>query len=210
MGIEPTFQVWEGAGHRSDIIREKYSLWLEIDRIIFSVGQTNTNVTEHMCSRCHNWRPIHDFPYPREVWWCSGCWRLHRKKQNEQRRQERHVSLQQHLFKSRPSSWRVARYKSRGGLAALTPSQRHEAQLECNKLIEKCNRRGLALTQKKIASLWANAIHIVKNVRTGKMRSWVSNYRKRWKQWERLQEQQKLQEFRAKPRCTRSKVLDCY
>jgi hypothetical protein len=182
----------------------------EIGRIISSMGQTNVNVTEHICSRCRNRRPIHDFPYPREVWWCSGCWCLHRQKQNEQRRQKRQAALKQHLFKSRPSSWRVARYKSKGGLAVLSPLVRYQAQIEYNKLVEDCKRRGILITQKKSASLWANAIHIVKNVRTGKMRSWVSNHRKRVKQFERLQAQQKLEEFKGKPLCTRSKVLSCF
>jgi hypothetical protein len=202
MGIEPTSEVWD--------VREKYALCLEIDCIISSMGGTNTNVTEHICSRCRNRRPIHDFPYPREVWWCSDCWRSHRKKQNEQRRQKRQAALRQYLFNPRPPrSWQYAPYKSKGGLAALSPFQRYQAQAEYNKLIENCKRGGVPISQKKSASLWANAINIVKNVRTGKMRSWVSNNRKRKKQWERLQEQQKLEEFRAKPLCTRSKVLAC-
>jgi hypothetical protein len=197
--------------HRSDIILGKYALGLEIDRIIFSMGQTNTNVTAHSCSRCHNRRPIHDFPYPREVWWCSGCWHLHRKNQNEQKRRKRQAALKQYLFGPRPPrSWQYARYKSKGGLAALSPLERYQAQTEYNKLIENCMHGGVPISQKKSASLWANAIFIVKNVRTGKMRSWVSNNRKRWKQWERLQEQQKLEEFKSKPLCTRSKVLPCF
>ena len=175
------------------------------------MGETNVNVNEHICSRCRNRRPIHDFPYPREVWWCSGCWRLHRKKQNEQRRQKRQAALRQYLFKPRPPrSWQYARYKSKGGLAALPPLQRYQTQTEYNKLVANCRRDGVLITQKKSASLLANAIHIVKNVRTGRMRSWVSNYRKRVKQFERLQEQQKLEEFKGKPFCTRSKVLPCF
>jgi hypothetical protein len=99
------------------------------------------------------------------------------------------------------------RYKSKGGLAALSPLQRYQAQIEYNKLIESCKRDGIPITQKKSASLWANAIHIVKNVHTGRMRSWVWNDRKRWKQWERLQEKQKAEEFKSRPLSQRRKVL---
>ena len=175
------------------------------------MGQTQTNVVEHACSWCRNVRPIHDFPYPKEVWWCRGCWRLHREKQNEQRQQKRQAALKEYLFgRHPPRSWQYAPYKSKGGLAALSPLQRYQAQTEYNKLIENCKRAGVPISRKKSASLWANAIYIVKYVRTGKMRSWVSNNRKRWKQWERLQEQQKLEEFKGKPLCTRSKVLPCF
>jgi hypothetical protein len=174
------------------------------------MGRTNTNVAEHACSRCRNLRPIHDFPHPEVVWWCLVCWQKYREKQNEKRRQERQAALKQYLFRPRPPrSWRFVHYKSKGGLAALSTSQRSEAQAEYNKLVERCKREGVPITQKKSASLLANAIHIVKNVHTGRMRSWVSNCRKRWKQWERLQENQKTEDFKAKPLFQRVKVLSC-
>jgi hypothetical protein len=173
------------------------------------VGRTNTNVVQHACSRCRNIRPIHDFPHPEVAWWCRDCWQKSREKQNEKRRQKRQAALEQYIFKPRPPSWRFERYKSKGGLAVLSPLQRYWAQTEYNKLIEKCKRDGVSVTPKKSASLWANAIYIVMYVRTGKMRSWLGNNRRRKNQWERLQEKQKTEEFRAKPLSQRCKVLSC-
>jgi hypothetical protein len=142
-----------------------------------SMGQTNTNVVEHICSSCRSVRAIHDFPCPKEVWWCRGCWQVFRQKQNEQRRKKRQVALYRLLSKPLPPrSWRFARYKSKGGLAVLSASQRYRVRTEYSKLIERCKREGVPITNKKSASLLANAIHIVKNVRTGKMRSWVWEY----------------------------------
>src|SRR5262249_29577891 len=142
----------------------------QLHRIISFVGQTNTNVKQHICSRCHNVRPIQDFPYATQVWWCHCCWQVQREKQNEQRRQRRLAALPQYLFRPRAKGWRAVRYRSKGGLAALSSLQRYQAQIECNRLVDKCKQKGIGLTPKKIASLWGNAIHIVKNVRTGKMR----------------------------------------
>lgn len=171
------------------------------------MGQTNINVSEHRCSKCRNIRPIHDFPHPKVVWWCHPCWRTHRETQKEKRQQKFRAALEEYFSRPRSTGWLGRRYRSKGGLAVLPPSQQDGAQFELNKLIQKCKLQGIPLTQKKIASLWGNAIYIVKYVRTGKMRSWVSHSRKRRKQWQRLQEKQKAEEFKAQPLSRRCKVL---
>lgn len=171
------------------------------------MGQTNINVAEHRCSKCRNIRPIHDFLYPKTVWWCSHCWRLHRKEQKEKRQQKSRAALEEYLSRPRSTGWLGRRYRSKGGLAVLPPSQQDGAQFELNRLIQKCKLQGIPLTQRKIASLWANAIYIVKYVYTGKMFSWVSNYRKRQKKWDRLHEKQRVEELKARSLSQRCKVL---
>lgn len=173
------------------------------------MGQTNINAVEHKCSRCRNIRPIREFPYPKEVWWCLLCWQAHREKQSQRQRERRLSALKEYLCKPRPSSWRDVPYRSKGGLLALPPFQREKAESEHNRLVAECKRQGILVTKEKNASLWANAIFIVKYVRTGKMRSWVSNSKKRLKQWQRLQEKQRAEEFKALPLSRRCKVLPC-
>lgn len=165
------------------------------------MGQTNINVSEHGCSRCGRRFAIQSFPYPREVWWCSNCWREFRIKQNEQRRGRRHSALRQYIFRPRPQGgWSAQRpYRSKGGLAALSPHERYLARHEFSRLVDDWKRRGHTLTPKKRASLVANAVFIVKYVRTGKVRAWRGNYHKRLKLWERLQEEQQLKELNSRP-----------
>lgn len=172
------------------------------------MGRTNTNVAEHVCSKCHNRRPVHDFPYPNEVWWCRLCWRAHREKQNEMRRQKRLVALEEYLSRPRATNWRVVRYRSKGGLAALSPSDQQLTEAEFKRLFEECKREGRPLTPHKIRSLMANAIFIVKYARTGKVLGWMGNYWKRRKQWKHLRENQQVEQSRAKLIRQRSKVLD--
>jgi hypothetical protein len=142
------------------------------------------------------------------VWWCRACWRVFRVKQNEEKRKHRQATLEQHLFAPRSSGWSKTSYRSKGGMAALSPSDQVLVRGELNRLIEDCKREGRPLTPLKIRSLTANAIFIVKYVRTGKVLGWMGNYRKRRKQWERFQENQQAEQSGAKLNRQRFKVLD--
>jgi hypothetical protein len=171
------------------------------------MGNTNTSVVEHICSKCRCRRPIYDFPYPKEVWWCHACWRVFRTKQNDERRKRREEALERDLRRP-PSNGRAFNgRRSKGGMAALSPAERQLAQQELNRLVARCKAEGRPLTQQKIASLTANAIFIVRHVRTGRVLGWMGNYWKRLKRRKRLQERRQLDEFKAKPIWQRCKLL---
>ena len=115
------------------------------------MGQTNTNIEQHLCSQCHNVRPLADFLYPAEVWWCSSCWAAFRAKQKETRRQKSQELLKSWDAKPHLSGWRVTRGKSKNAMATL--SALHVRYEKCSVLLSSipssrsgsatiCNRNG--------------------------------------------------------------------
>jgi hypothetical protein len=174
------------------------------------MGRTNTNVTEHFCSRCRNRRPIHDFPYPQEVWWCRVCWRVFRVRQNEARKQRRQLALEDYMGRPRSRGWSVQPYRSKGTFGKLSPWVQSLVREKHNSLIGECIRQGRPLTPQKIASLKGNAVFSVLYADTGKVRAWTGNHGKRVKRWRRLQEKRKVDQFRDKPAWQRRKYLDIF
>jgi hypothetical protein len=172
------------------------------------MGQTNINVSEHVCSKCKRRHSIQSFPYPREVWWCSNCWREFRVKQNNERRLRRQADLIPFFFhRPRERGWSPRRpYRSKRVIVTMTARDQYQVQAEFGRLVADWTYRGFPLTPQKAASLKANAIFIVKYVRTGKAASWRGNYWKRWKQLTRLAQQRQLEEFKARPIGERHKL----
>ena len=165
------------------------------------MGETKINVSEHRCSWCEKVFGIQEFPHPEVVWWCRPCWKDSRTRQKEKKRERRHAKLKEFIFRPRPQGgWSARRpYRSKGGLAALSPHERYLARHEFGRLVADCKRRGHTLTPKKRASLMANAIFIVKYVRTGKAASWRGNYWKRVKRLNALDQERQLEDSKARP-----------
>lgn len=172
------------------------------------MGRTNTNVAEHMCSKCRNRRPIHDFPHAEVVWWCRLCWRSFRVSQNEARRHRRQAALEQYILRPRSRGWSAQPYRSKGIMDKLSPWEQSLVWAEYSRLIAMCKGESRPLIQNKLASMKGNAVFTVLYARTGKVRAWTGNYHKRFKHWERLQEQRRTEQFRAKPIWQRHKYLD--
>jgi len=171
------------------------------------MDQTKTNVPERVCSKCRRLYAVQEFPYPHVVWWCRPCWRQFRIKQNEKRRRQRHAALEQYFSRPRPGGWRTEHFMSKGTMDVLSPSEGYMVQVELSRLYEQCRKEGRPLTQQKIASLKANAIFIVRYVRSGRARSWIGNYWKRRKLWERIQQERHLAQFKARPIEERDRFL---
>ena len=172
------------------------------------MGQTNANVAQHSCSRCRNVRPISDFPYPKEVWWCSSCWAAFRAEQKEARRRKSEENLKTWAAKPRAQAG-VARCKSKHVISTLSGWQQLQVWDEYKRLIVKATRGGSRqLTRQKRASLLGNAIFVVKYVRTGKVLGWMGNYWKRLKRLRSLEQKRQLEEFKARPIWQRRKYLD--
>jgi hypothetical protein len=173
------------------------------------MGQANTNVEQHVCSKCRNVRPLADFLYPKEVWWCSSCWAAFRAKQKETRRQRNEENLKTWAAKPRAQAWRVACCKSKHVISTLSGWQQFQVWDEYKRLIVKATRGGSRqLTRQKRASLLGNAIFVVKYVRTGKVLGWMGNYWKRLKRLRLLEQKQQLEELKARPIGQRHKYLD--
>lgn len=83
-------------------------------------------------------------------------------------------------------------------------------QMELKRLVAKWHYEhpGQGMSSSKAASLMANAIFIVRYVRTGKVRSWKGNYWKRRRLWERIHQRRDLERFQAKPIWERRKYLN--
>jgi hypothetical protein len=93
-------------------------------------------------------------------------------------------------------------------MATLARSQQLLVQAEYGRLVNQARRKRGNLTRQKLASLMANAIFIVKYVRTGKVLGWMGNYWKRRKRLRSLEQKQQVEEFKCRPIWQRHKYLD--